>query len=429
MYELKAGFAQVDITPGNPGDVFLDGYGKRLGPAECVRDPLYAKVCWLCSGDEEFAVFSIDFCGLSAGVKDRLCTWIEFLGGIKRDNFALCATHTHAGPACGVLTGLPVNAIYLDSAAQKMAAALREARASAVPGRFGCAFGDDLTLGYNRRGKGHDEIDRRVFVWGFYDVEGKLRGALASASCHAVCSTDMRISADYPGVLTLRAGERFPGVPVLFLQGRGADIDPQIFEEEGIVRMGEQLSGCVFSGLERASRAPSVSGGIRSAFSKEKIPFRRPDAEKLEKEIADLSKKLEAAPDARQRRSLSVKLYWALKSRGDCGKDGPPCLDADLQMLKIGERAAIAFVPFEMLTATGNAVERILASLGANAPECLVIGYSNGTNGYLCPSAEADEAGYETAGAARWYGLPECSAETEKAVLRGVHSLADRLFG
>jgi hypothetical protein len=98
-------------------------------------------------------------------------------------------------------------------------------------------------------------------------------------------------------------------------------------------------------------------------------------------------------------------------------------------MLKIGERAAIAFVPFEMLTATGNAVERILASLGANAPECLVIGYSNGTNGYLCPSAEADEAGYETAGAARWYGLPECSAETEKAVLRGVHSLADRLFG
>ena len=61
MYELKAGFAQVDITPGNPGDVFLDGYGKRLGPAECVRDPLYDKVCWLCSGDEEFAVFSIDF--------------------------------------------------------------------------------------------------------------------------------------------------------------------------------------------------------------------------------------------------------------------------------------------------------------------------------------------------------------------------------
>ncbi|MBO7376029.1 MAG: hypothetical protein J6V01_02895 [Clostridia bacterium] len=429
MFELKAGFSQVDITPERPEEVFLDGYGKRLGPAEAVRDHLYAKVCLLRSGESEFALFSVDFCGFSAAVKDRLCTWIEFLGGIKRENFALCATHTHAAPACGVLTGLPLNTIYLDSVAQKMAQALKEARERAVPGRFGCAFGDDLTLGYNRRGNGHDEIDRRVFVWGFFDFEGKLRGALASASCHAVCSTDMRISADYPGVMTMRAGERYPGVPVLFLQGRGADIDPQIFGEEGIVRLGEQLSGCVFTGLERAASAPAVSGGIKSAFSKEKIPFGKPDGEKLAKEINDYSKKLAAAPDARQRRAISVKLYWALKSRSDCEKTEPPRLDADLQMLKIGDRAAIAFVPFEMLTVTGNAVESILGSFGVNAPHCLVLGYSNGTNGYLCPSAEADEAGYETAGAARWYGLPECSAETEKAVLRGVHTLAAGLFG
>ena len=429
MFELKAGFSQVDITPERPEEVFLDGYGKRLGPAEAVRDHLFAKVCLLRSGESEFALFSVDFCGFSAAVKDRLCTWIEFLGGIKRENIALCATHTHAGPACGVLTGLPLNTIYLDSVAQKMAGALAETRERAVPGRFGCAFGDDLTLGYNRRGNGHEEIDRRVFVWGFYDGEGKLRGALASASCHAVCSTDMRISADYPGVMTKRAAERYPGVPVLFLQGRGADIDPQIFGEEGIVRLGEQLSGCVFSGLERASAAPEVCGGINVAFSKEKIPFAKPDGEKLAKEINDYSKKLAAAPDARQRRALSVKLYWALKSRADCEKTDPPCLDADLQMLKIGDRAAIAFLPFEMLTVTGNAVESILGSFGVNAPNCLILGYSNGTNGYLCPSAEADEAGYETAGAARWYGLPECSAETEKAVLSGVHTLASRLFG
>ena len=426
MSELKAGFAQVDITPGTPGEIFLDGYGKRLGPAEGIRDPLYAKVCRLFCGDREFSIISIDFCGMSDAVRERFCTWIEFFSGIKRERFALCATHTHAGPACGVLTGLPLNTIYLDSVARKIAAALKEAKESALPGSFGCTLGDELTLGYNRRGNGHEEIDRRVFVWGFFDLEGKLKGALASASCHAVCSTDMRISADYPGVLTKRAGEKYPGVPMLFLQGRGADIDPQIFEENGIVSLGEQLSDCVFAGLERAAKEVGVSGEIKSAFSRESIPFRKPSAEKISAMTAQYSKALAEAKDDRQRRSASVKLYWTLKNR-EAAND--PCLVADLQILKIGDEAAIAFVPFETLTVTGNAVESILSSHGVKAPNCIVAGYSNGTNGYLCPSAEVDEPGYETTQAALWYGLPECSADTEKAVLRGFETLAEKLFG
>lgn len=422
---MKAGFYQTDITPEDPSTVFLDGYGSRLGPAQGVRDPIYAKVCWISGGDKCFAVFSVDFCGFSNAVKDRLLTWICFISGVKREQIALCATHTHAGPVCGVLTGLPVNTIYLDRVGQLMGGALKKAMENAVEGEFRCAFGDELTIPYNRRGHGHTEIDRRVFVWGFYDASGTLRGAFAGASCHAVCSTDMRISADYPGVMTARLSQSRPGVPVLFLQGRAADVDPSIYNEEGIVKMGAEFADSVQAGLSRAASAPGVSGDPVFAFGVFDIPLGRPDRADLEAIVAKYSQRFED-PDPFRRRFASVESYWALSALAD-GSPELPSVPADLQALRIGD-AAMVFVPFEMLTVTGNALEDMLSERGVKAPQCLVLGYSNGTNGYLCPSAEADSKDYESGGAAHWYGLPQCSAETEKAVISGVTALADRLF-
>ena len=426
MSVLNAGFAQIDITPEKPGEVFLDGYGDRLSPAEGVRDPLYAKVCFLSSGERRFAIISVDLCGFGCAVKDRLCALISQITGMPREHFALCATHTHAAPACGVLSGLPISMIYFDTVGQRIADAVIKARESAVPGAFQTSFGDSFNAGYNRRKK--ENIDRRVFVWSFRDGSGALRGALASASCHAVCSTDMLISADYPGVLTGMARERLgDGVPVLFLQGRGADIDPTEFHESGILKAGEALGKCVFSGIERAADGGVVDGELSIAFAEKEIPFASPDPEALSVMTAKYTKRLAETDDPFKRRCACVELVWAYNAKKNVGRT--PTVGVDLQMLKLGDGAAVAFVPFELLTLTGDALESILLSHGVKAPDCLVVGYANGTNGYLCPSAEASLRDYETAGASHWYGLPECSELTERAVLDGMSGLADRLFG
>ena len=46
-----------------------------------------------------------------------------------------------------------------------------------------------------------------------------------------------------------------------------------------------------------------------------------------------------------------------------------------------------------------------------------VCGYSNMTEGYLAPVEEFAFGGYEVAGAAHWYNIPEASPESEPAVL------------
>ena len=428
MSDLCVGFAQIEITPDAPGEVYQDGYGFRLTPAEGVRDPLYAKVCLLQTGTEEYALVSLDICGLDDGVRQILCDWITVLTGLPVERLALCATHTHAGPACGVLAGLPRNGLYWNRVGQRVARAVQTARDRLTPGAFRCAWGDEFALPLNRRGR--TEIDRRVPVWAFYDADDALRGALVSASCHAVCDMDMRLSADYPGVLTSRAIERFgPDVPFVFLQGRGADINPHGGGEEALVQMGEALTACVWAGLDRAAGAEKLAGPVKGAFTVAAIPFRRCDPAALAAARPALLRELAAAgEDAGARRHIEVELLWNLAREREAAAGKPVIRETVLQLWRVGADGAIAFVPFEMLTVTGNAVEEMLASHGVCADRCLVVGYANGVHGYLCPAAEADQEGYETGGAAHWYGLPECTAETEPAVLRGLAALADGLF-
>ncbi len=58
-----------------------------------------------------------------------------------------------------------------------------------------------------------------------------------------------------------------------------------------------------------------------------------------------------------------------------------------------------------------------------------MVGYANCVNGYLAPGEEFALGGYEVTGAAHWYGLPECSEETEKAVLEAVEQMAGEMLG
>lgn len=73
-----------------------------------------------------------------------------------------------------------------------------------------------------------------------------------------------------------------------------------------------------------------------------------------------------------------------------------PTISVDLQ-LAAPEDAAFVFIPFELLTPTGNAV--------VETDRIFVFGYSNGTNGYLAPCVECVTDGYEISEAAHWYGL------------------------
>ena len=436
MNKLYCGFSQAVITP-VPGTVFMDGYGFRTTPAEGVLDELYAKVCAIKSGEDEFVLIAMDICGFDNRLRDCLRGWIRDCTDLKEHQFSFSATHTHAGPACGVGKDLPMNYIYWDKVGRTVAEAVEQARASRVPGEFRFALGDELTLAHNRRGKKY--IDRRVLVSGFFGEDGALVGALATANCHAVCYKDMNLSADYPGVLTREAAKKYPGAPFLFFQGHGADINPMETKEDGMVSheaLGADLTKCVFAAMEKMTGKGISQGKVASRIRNVFTPMAYPPADAVvdeERHWLKFLKENEAIePQTDRTRVLSrvslIMIAWARRVMYRLSKGIPAGVESTIQMATIGREAAFVFIPFELLTLTGFAIEKILAGYGLAPEKCFILGYSNGTNGYLVPAVDCGKYSYEAVDSVRWYDTAECTPETEGTVLKTVAEFADTLL-
>ncbi|MHC1695695.1 MAG: hypothetical protein AB9835_10600 [Eubacteriales bacterium] len=421
MPSLRCGFAQRDITP-VPSTVFLDGYGFRLAPAQGVRDRLFVKVCALECGDKHFALISFDICGMSPSVYDYVSSHIEEQSGMDRSSFALICTHTHAAPACGVLEGLPLNWDWLASIGAMASEALSEALSKALSGCFTFSFCGDLVNSFNRRGR--SPIDRRIRCAVFTGEDGVVRGVLASAACHAVINTSMDISADFPSVLTREAQRLYPGVPALFINGRGADINPYnpdgLSQEELLSALGQDLSDKVFAYVKEKSRKYGITNDtdIMSAYKHITVPMKPyGSAEEYRQKIQALSSAYKKEEDAVTKHCILRELDYNRTILRNSLNGISPDLTVPLQILWIKNIAIFVMLPFEVLTLTGNAVEEILCKRGVTPDSIFICGYSNSVNGYLAPYEEIAYGGYEVSGAAHWYGIAECCEQSERAVL------------
>lgn len=427
---LKCGFAQSIITPSLNG-TFMDGYGSRLSPAESIRDELYVKVCGFDDGERRFAVISFDLCGLGPRQYRDVAAQISSVSGLPPESFAVCATHTHAGPACGVLADLPLNYDYFCTIGEIAGSAVKTAFENSVAGSFDFRFTEkEFACSHNRRGR--PPIDRRIRAASFFDTDGKLRGVIASVACHAVINTNMKISADYPSVLTEEAGKEYPGVPFIFLQGRCGDINPcassPFGTDEAISIVGHDLADNVLAAVAASGpRAADVK--IKSAFGYYTVPMKPyPSADTLKAEIAVYMEKYHLLPPSVEKHCVLRELNWRLSALRSVENGTSPDLKVPIQVFMLSGIAAFIMLPFEPLTLTGNAAEDMAAEHGIPREAIYTVGYANSVNGYLAPKTEIEYGGYEIKDAAHWYGIAECSAESETAVLSAINELICKLL-
>ena len=428
MDTLCCGFAARDITP-DPGQVYQDGYGFRLHAAEGIADRLYVKVCAFVQGDFRYLIAQFDVCGFGGTLAGTLREHIAALTGGPYAHTAVCATHTHAGPACGVLSDMPINGLYWARVGETAGLAAKDALASAVPGRFRAGFGGELTHSHNRRGR--PAHDPRIRAAGFYDASDTLRGILANAACHAVIRTDYRISADFPGVLT-----RAFNVPALYLQGACGDINPytpELPDDAPFDKRIELVGGELVRGVKEALACgnPCADGSAHADFREVTVPMRAyPDMCILTEKLAELERGYYAMPgtpdgDVCKRIALRELLWHRHALTQVCAGRAENALTVPLSVLTVGG-IAFAFLPFEVLTKTGAAVNALLH----HVPDACryVVECANGTYGYLATAETLAEGDYESASAPHWYGLPECSEKSEDAVLDGFQALLSQIF-
>ena len=428
---LRLGFADAIITPPHPEYIYLDGYGFRLSPAtEGVRDDLHAKVCAMVEGEKIFLLFSLDIIGLREDTYRLVTSQISDLTGVAREDMALSCIHTHAAPASGILDELPIDTDYFAYMGEVCGrAALRALeRACPVSGSF-AILPETLQTSHNRR-SGRDVIDRSIRAVAFHDENGQLRGVLASAACHAVVNTAYSISADWLAELNKLSTDE---VPYLFLQGRGADINPQLHLnlpiDEMIERLGRELSIPVSQFAANAPTGASLSGELIRRYEVVRIPMKKmTDLSAVRKEIAQQAEAYRAiSPNDIQKHFVLRQLQWYRHMAKMIENEEDFALRVPLQVLAIGKACVFLFVPFELLTLTGNKLEDMFAEAGFARETIYVCGYSNMTEGYLAPVEEFPYGGYEVAGAAHWYNIPEASPLSEPAVLDWFRQIANEL--
>jgi hypothetical protein len=415
---LSAGAAEVVITP--PVGTHLDGYSARSTGSAGVHDDLHARALVFDDGRTRAAIVGNDLIGIDR----RLAAAVRQLAfeatGIPREHIMVSATHTHAGPA-GLRADM--NAELTDITARLIAGAIIAAHGKLQPAVIKLGRGSVDTVSQNRR---HPDwpIDDTLELL-LVDTPDPRDGPIASIinfACHATVmySTNMEISADYPGAAVATVKNVLGNAPVVFLNGACGDVNPSWIDQrfEEVERVGSIV------GAEAARRlqelrplgvghktwnirwdeltekpAPGAiinEPRIRVASRTIDVPMRQlAPPETYDARIAELRSKVATVPPGSidQRRQLMEELTRLNGERGVAARQrpgGPHYLHPEVQALSLGAGHAVLGLPGEFFAETAHALRE-----ASSTPHLMISCYTNHHVFYVVPHHAFDEGGYE----------------------------------
>lgn len=234
---LKAGFAEVDITP--PAGTKKCGWMEDL-EARIFLDPLFARVAIFQDANGVKAAFiQLDTLSIRWSDTDDLRQRIAAQCGFPGAHIMVSATHNHAGPAIARLTPAEKETAYVEDLKEKCVSAFTQALSGMEEAEAGFASAKEFDVAFNRRTVMRDGTVKTqvyfaadpdaLYMEGPADPEvaavivrkkgGKILGALVNFACHPTHHGGTHeISAGFPGVLAAKM--KAWGCPVtLFLNG------------------------------------------------------------------------------------------------------------------------------------------------------------------------------------------------------------------
>jgi len=397
---FRAAVAQVDITP--PGAELMWGYESRRQPATGALDPLYARVLMLEAGPEgavrRLALVTLDL-GRSFGPTSLARLRESAKQSSRIDCLLVAASHTHSAPV--------VRDEYRDAppaweqaALDKIAHAIAQAASALEPVRIGVGTGA-VYIGHNRLRINADgvatwfernptriptaPVDPTVTVLRLDRADGSPLAVLTNYACHPVIfgPDNLRYSADYPGVMNRVVEQAIGGhAQSFFLQGAPGDINPYYavtpLEQDAVGRRD-------WTGQRLGEEAARVAKQIQT---------RVPDAPALE--FAETT--------------LTVKLRWDLeKFRAALlkflGPDGMEVYGAHITPeIRLPVTTVLIDRDIALMTMPGEPFVDFQMNWRDRCPvaHALLLGYTNGYNGYFPTIAAASRGGYGAASASTW---------------------------
>jgi len=408
---LNVGAAKAEITP-DPG-IPMAGYRARVGAAEGVHDPLFARALALHDGERALFLVALDVLSVDE----------ELVGAIRREavshlpglrdggvDVIVCATHTHAGPA-GISSGLEnYDRELAGRIVRESAKAAVTAWESRRPGRLGLGACEIQGVACNRAELPR-AFDPLLRVMKLEDVSGGPIACVINYACHPTVldAKNLLFSRDWPGYTEdiMEASGRPVGM-VMFLNGAAADVSTRYtrrassFDEAE--RLGRIVAESALHAVDRVEYASTrtISVSCRRLALPRKPPVAPESAyqalENAEQELANLRARADASP-GEIKRAESAVLAWQIvleRSRtkgeglrtttaangaglGDVGG----YLAAEVCVVDVQD-AIMIFVPGEATARIGERItQRVSEIKGFSVDRVWFVGYSNGHVGYI----------------------------------------------
>jgi neutral ceramidase len=428
---IPAGVARVDITPEEP--IRLTGYGNRVAPSEGVEGRLWAKALALGGdGPDVSVLITADLIAVPREMTEEVARRLAS-AGIRREQIAVAATHTHTGPSLtGVLPFIfstpltPGEQVVVDRYSQQVVdrleqvarAALADRRAARVSwGQGSAGFaanrrvlkdGKWVAFGVTPAGA----VDHDLPVLAVSSPDGTLRAVVTGYACHATTLEGKHnvVHGDWPGLAQTLIEQQHPGAIALVTIGTGADANPSprgsLTDVERHAReIAEEVARVLDTPLVPVTHSPT--GRFRYLdLVFDRLPTRAEWEERATQKGAD---------------GLFGR---AMLERLDRGGELPRTVPYPVQTWSFGEDLAMVFLAGEVVADYGLRLKRELdgSRLWVNA-------YSNDVAFYVPSRRMIPEGGYEVDRSMTYYGQPARLAEgTEDQIVGAVRELLPPAF-
>ena len=429
---VMVGVAKIDITPELP--IRLSGYGARQTEADKAETRLFARALAIGSDEQKPAVLiTVELIGVGEETTEAVVAALRDRN-VARERLAICAIHTHTGPALAdVLPFMFSRDLPADEAGriERYTAGLREklvqvavnALADRKPARLAWSQGSTdfaaqrrvivdgkwKTFGVTPEGP----VDHALPVLRVTDERGEVRAVFVSYACH--CTTlsgpDNYVHHEWAGDAAQRIETAHNGAVALVALGCGADANPNPRGVPAVAAHGEK----VFREVERL-----LGGTMRPLGPVTAANYRRIDLE-LDRTVPREELQERAAMKGKVTSSYAAKKFL---EQLDAGKSLPKAVPYPVRTWSFGHDLAMVFLSGEVVSEYSLRLRRELdgARLWVNA-------YANSVPCYIPSKRMFPEGGYEVDGSMDYYGWPtRLAVGTEDKVIATVHELVPSAF-
>ncbi|NLX54239.1 MAG: hypothetical protein GXY58_03915 [Planctomycetaceae bacterium] len=407
----RVGVARVAITPDTP--LWMAGYGSRTHEANDQYTELWVRTCALeDSAGARAVLVACDLVGIDRTLARAVCASLEQRCKLRRNEVALCFSHTHSGPVVGrnleplhyrLLSAEQQQRVdaYAESLQQRILDCVDQALNDLQPCELVWGSGT-ATFAVNRRNNPEAQVpelraagqlqgpsDHDVPVLAARRPDGSWKAVVLGYACHSTVLDHYFWCGDYPGFAVAELETRVPGCTALFWAGCGADQNPLPRRTLPLAQeYGSQLAQAVGAVLADDGQLQTLSATLRTAYQEVPLPLDEiPTREQLE-QAAQGSDRYQQA-----RAAMALERLAA-------GTELPATYPYPVQVWVLGDQVQMVFLGGEVVV---DYALRLKTEL--RGKQTWVAGYANDVMAYIPSRRVLAEGRYEGRDAMVYYGI------------------------